>query len=28
MSLEFWLKTVWWCHFWWQTVPSFCCSNR
>jgi len=31
MSLKFSLKCsrgLWRRHFWWQTVPSFCCSNR
>jgi len=30
MGLEFSLEsleTTRWCHFWWQTVPSCCCSE-
>jgi len=31
MSLKFSLKcsqALWRRHFWWQTVPCFCCSDR
>jgi len=31
MSLKFSLKCsqgLWRRHFWWQTVPGFCCSDR